>query len=167
MWFVLQGAGCTALLVAVVSRKLELTRAEKHVHNFMMDTQLTKRVINFKLASLNFCVRLDIHHLTTNISYSRITDDTWDIFLIQWSAKSIKLVLLKRLIYTPNAVWKVLIVTSLPTVKECSSQCTAWDMAHLQTHTFGEACEPWPGTHPSTQVPPRHLCVSCWPPKRK
>lgn len=39
-----QGAGCTALLVAVVSRKLELSRAEKHVHNFMMDTQLTKRV---------------------------------------------------------------------------------------------------------------------------
>ena len=31
-------------MVAVVSRKLELTRAEKHVHNFMMDTQLTKRV---------------------------------------------------------------------------------------------------------------------------
>ena len=23
---------------------MELTRAEKHVHNFMMDTQLTKRV---------------------------------------------------------------------------------------------------------------------------
>uniref|UniRef100_A0A182FTH1 Calmodulin-binding domain-containing protein n=1 Tax=Anopheles albimanus TaxID=7167 RepID=A0A182FTH1_ANOAL len=42
----LEGAGCTALLVAVVSRKLELTRAEKHVHNFMMDTQLTKRLKN-------------------------------------------------------------------------------------------------------------------------
>uniref|UniRef100_A0A6E8W1T3 CaMBD domain-containing protein n=1 Tax=Anopheles coluzzii TaxID=1518534 RepID=A0A6E8W1T3_ANOCL len=41
-----EGAGCTALLVAVVSRKLELTRAEKHVHNFMMDTQLTKRLKN-------------------------------------------------------------------------------------------------------------------------
>lgn len=41
---VLQGAGCTALVVAVIARKLELTRAEKHVHNFMMDTQLTKRV---------------------------------------------------------------------------------------------------------------------------
>uniref|UniRef100_A0A8C0BL37 Potassium calcium-activated channel subfamily N member 1 n=1 Tax=Buteo japonicus TaxID=224669 RepID=A0A8C0BL37_9AVES len=27
-------------------RKLELTKAEKHVHNFMMDTQLTKRVKN-------------------------------------------------------------------------------------------------------------------------
>lgn len=39
-----QGAGCTALVVAVVARKLELTKAEKHVHNFMMDTQLTKRV---------------------------------------------------------------------------------------------------------------------------
>lgn len=42
--FKFKGAGCTALLVAVVSRKLELSRAEKHVHNFMMDTQLTKRV---------------------------------------------------------------------------------------------------------------------------
>ena len=39
-----QGAGVTALVVAVLARKLELTRAEKHVHNFMMDTQLTKRV---------------------------------------------------------------------------------------------------------------------------
>ncbi|KAI0219689.1 hypothetical protein LSAT2_028799 [Lamellibrachia satsuma] len=42
----LQGAGCTALVVAVLARKLELTRAEKHVHNFMMDTQLTKRLKN-------------------------------------------------------------------------------------------------------------------------
>lgn len=42
--FFTQGAGCTALVVAVVARKLELTKAEKHVHNFMMDTQLTKRV---------------------------------------------------------------------------------------------------------------------------
>lgn len=42
--FSMQGAGCTALVVAVVARKLELTKAEKHVHNFMMDTQLTKRV---------------------------------------------------------------------------------------------------------------------------
>ncbi|XP_035705122.1 small conductance calcium-activated potassium channel protein isoform X17 [Folsomia candida] len=42
----MMGAGCTALLVAVVSRKLELSRAEKHVHNFMMDTQLTKRLKN-------------------------------------------------------------------------------------------------------------------------
>jgi len=43
-----QGAGCTALVVAVIARKLELTRAEKHVHNFMMDTQLTKRVSVFR-----------------------------------------------------------------------------------------------------------------------
>ena len=28
----------------MVNRKLELSRAERHVHNFMMDTQLTKRV---------------------------------------------------------------------------------------------------------------------------
>lgn len=30
----------------MVARKLELTKAEKHVHNFMMDTQLTKRIKN-------------------------------------------------------------------------------------------------------------------------
>uniref|UniRef100_H2YYY8 Calmodulin-binding domain-containing protein n=1 Tax=Ciona savignyi TaxID=51511 RepID=H2YYY8_CIOSA len=42
----IMGAGCTALVVAVVARKLELTKAEKHVHNFMMDTQLSKRVKN-------------------------------------------------------------------------------------------------------------------------
>ncbi|KAJ7987206.1 hypothetical protein DPEC_G00336340 [Dallia pectoralis] len=42
----IMGAGCTALVVAVVAKKLELTKAEKHVHNFMMDTQLTKRVKN-------------------------------------------------------------------------------------------------------------------------
>lgn len=41
---VIQGVSCTATMVAVLARKLELTRAEKHVHNFMMDTQLTKRV---------------------------------------------------------------------------------------------------------------------------
>ncbi|ESP01237.1 hypothetical protein LOTGIDRAFT_111965 [Lottia gigantea] len=40
------GAGCTALVVAVIARKLELSRAEKHVHNFMMDTQLQKRLKN-------------------------------------------------------------------------------------------------------------------------
>lgn len=39
-----QGAGCTVLVVAVVARKLELTRAEKHVHNFMMDSHISKRV---------------------------------------------------------------------------------------------------------------------------
>ena len=40
----LQGAGCTVLVVAVVARKLELTRAEKHVHNFMMDSHISKEV---------------------------------------------------------------------------------------------------------------------------
>ncbi|XP_038146112.1 small conductance calcium-activated potassium channel protein 2, partial [Cyprinodon tularosa] len=48
----IMGAGCTALVVAVVARKLELTKAEKHVHNFMMDTQLTKRVCNHFLCTV-------------------------------------------------------------------------------------------------------------------
>uniref|UniRef100_A0A2H6NDG6 Potassium channel domain-containing protein n=1 Tax=Micrurus carvalhoi TaxID=3147026 RepID=A0A2H6NDG6_9SAUR len=38
------GVGCTALLVAVAADKLEFTRAEKHVHNFMMDIQCAKEV---------------------------------------------------------------------------------------------------------------------------
>ncbi|XP_071019613.1 small conductance calcium-activated potassium channel protein 1b [Oncorhynchus clarkii lewisi] len=42
----IMGAGCTAMVVAVVARRSELTRAEKHVHNFMMDSQLYKRVKN-------------------------------------------------------------------------------------------------------------------------
>lgn len=29
----------------MVARKLELSRAEKHVHNFMMDSHISKRVI--------------------------------------------------------------------------------------------------------------------------
>uniref|UniRef100_A0A914WIB6 Calmodulin-binding domain-containing protein n=1 Tax=Plectus sambesii TaxID=2011161 RepID=A0A914WIB6_9BILA len=38
------GTGTSSMVVAVIARKLELTRAEKHVHNFMMDTQLTKKL---------------------------------------------------------------------------------------------------------------------------
>ncbi|XP_043936486.1 intermediate conductance calcium-activated potassium channel protein 4 isoform X2 [Protopterus annectens] len=40
------GVSCTALLVAVVAKKLELNKAEKHVHNFMMDMQYTKQIRN-------------------------------------------------------------------------------------------------------------------------
>uniref|UniRef100_A0A3B5K1F6 Calmodulin-binding domain-containing protein n=1 Tax=Takifugu rubripes TaxID=31033 RepID=A0A3B5K1F6_TAKRU len=46
----IMGAGCTVLVVAVVARKLELTRAEKHVHNFMMDSHISKRL---KIAAAN------------------------------------------------------------------------------------------------------------------
>ncbi|VDM56870.1 unnamed protein product [Angiostrongylus costaricensis] len=40
----LSGTCASSMVVAVVARKLELTRAEKHVHNFMMDNQLTKKL---------------------------------------------------------------------------------------------------------------------------
>ncbi|CAH1796197.1 unnamed protein product [Owenia fusiformis] len=40
------GVGSTALVVAVLARKIELSRAEKHVNNFMLDTQLSKRLKN-------------------------------------------------------------------------------------------------------------------------
>lgn len=55
-----QGAGCTALVVAVVAKKLELTKAEKHVHNFMMDTQLTKRVSKYTVDNTQFCTVLSV-----------------------------------------------------------------------------------------------------------
>ena len=38
------GTCTSSMVVAVIARRLELSRAEKHVHNFMMDTQLTKEV---------------------------------------------------------------------------------------------------------------------------
>ncbi|KAG9470283.1 hypothetical protein GDO78_018238 [Eleutherodactylus coqui] len=38
------GVGCTALIVAVAAQKLEFTKAEKHVHNFMMDIHYTKQI---------------------------------------------------------------------------------------------------------------------------
>ncbi|TPP67050.1 Small conductance calcium-activated potassium channel protein 1 [Fasciola gigantica] len=38
------GSACTALVVAVVARKLELSRAEKHVHNFMQDNKVYKQL---------------------------------------------------------------------------------------------------------------------------
>ncbi|XP_078511622.1 intermediate conductance calcium-activated potassium channel protein 4 [Lissotriton helveticus] len=38
------GVGCTALLVAVAANKLEFTKAEKHVHNFMLDIHYMKQI---------------------------------------------------------------------------------------------------------------------------
>ncbi|OCT73284.1 intermediate conductance calcium-activated potassium channel protein 4 [Xenopus laevis] len=38
------GVGCTALIVAVAAQKLEFTKAEKHVHTFMMDIRYMKQI---------------------------------------------------------------------------------------------------------------------------
>lgn len=62
----MQGAGCTVLVVAVVARKLELTRAEKHVHNFMMDSHISKRVNSN--VSLSMAVIL---HIVVNLVGSK------------------------------------------------------------------------------------------------
>ncbi|XP_073426731.1 intermediate conductance calcium-activated potassium channel protein 4 isoform X1 [Dendrobates tinctorius] len=44
------GVGCTALIVAVAAQKLEFTKAEKHVHNFMMDIRYMKQKQNAEKA---------------------------------------------------------------------------------------------------------------------
>ena len=79
-----QGAGCTALLVAVVNRKLELSRAERHVHNFMMDTQLTKRVGNdntrtqaFKNAHTPTQIYLEMETLLRNLLQNKTVINTF------------------------------------------------------------------------------------------
>ncbi|CAF3623391.1 unnamed protein product [Rotaria sordida] len=93
----LMGVSCTATMVAVLARKLELTRAEKHVHNFMMDTQLTKRLKNAaanvlretwliykytKLVNLRK-VKLDQRKLTDNVNavsdIARLQSSVYDI----------------------------------------------------------------------------------------
>ncbi|XP_067874618.1 intermediate conductance calcium-activated potassium channel protein 4-like [Heterodontus francisci] len=38
------GVTCTALFIAVIAKKMELSKDEKHVHNFMQDIQLVKEV---------------------------------------------------------------------------------------------------------------------------
>ncbi|XP_056617827.1 small conductance calcium-activated potassium channel protein 2 [Triplophysa dalaica] len=69
----IMGAGCTALVVAVVARKLELTKAEKHVHNFMMDTQLTKRIKNAAANVLRETWLIYKHtKMTKKIDHSRV-----------------------------------------------------------------------------------------------
>ncbi|XP_068613150.1 small conductance calcium-activated potassium channel protein 2 [Brachionichthys hirsutus] len=68
----IMGAGCTALVVAVVARKLELTKAEKHVHNFMMDTQLTKRIKNAAANVLRETWLIYKHTKLKKIDHSRV-----------------------------------------------------------------------------------------------
>ncbi|XP_061572550.1 intermediate conductance calcium-activated potassium channel protein 4 [Cololabis saira] len=38
------GVACTAMLVAIVTEKLALNKGEKHVHFFMLDIQISKRI---------------------------------------------------------------------------------------------------------------------------
>lgn len=40
----MMGAGCTALVVAVLARKLELSSAEKYVHDFVLEIEIGKRL---------------------------------------------------------------------------------------------------------------------------
>jgi len=86
------GAGCTALLVAVVSRKLELTRAEKHVHNFMMDTQLTKRLKNAAANVLRETWLIYKHtKLVKRVSPSRVRTHQRKFLLAIYALRKVKM----------------------------------------------------------------------------
>lgn len=88
----IMGAGCTALLVAVVSRKLELTRAEKHVHNFMMDTQLTKRLKNAAANVLRETWLIYKHtRLVTRVNPSRVRTHQRKFLLAIYSLRKVKM----------------------------------------------------------------------------
>ncbi|KAI2796373.1 Small conductance calcium-activated potassium channel protein 2 [Blomia tropicalis] len=88
----LMGAGCTALVVAVIARKLELTRAEKHVHNFMMDNQLTKRLKN---AAANVLRETWLIYkntkLTKKINPSRVRSHQRKFLLAIYSLRKVKM----------------------------------------------------------------------------
>ncbi|KAK3571701.1 hypothetical protein QTP86_016155 [Hemibagrus guttatus] len=49
------GVACTAMLVAVVTKKLALNKGEKHVHFFMMDIQISKEVSIHALPIVTSC----------------------------------------------------------------------------------------------------------------
>ena len=66
----MQGCGCTALVVAVLARKLELSRAEKHVHNFMTDNQLMKRVRLLSLSLRHTSLHIVLQFYTLCLFYA-------------------------------------------------------------------------------------------------
>ncbi|XP_056142890.1 intermediate conductance calcium-activated potassium channel protein 4 [Lampris incognitus] len=58
------GVACTAMLVAVVTKKLALNKGEKHVHFFMMDIQISKRIRHAAANVLRECWLLHRTNLT-------------------------------------------------------------------------------------------------------
>lgn len=85
-----QGAGCTVLVVAVVARKLELTRAEKHVHNFMMDSHISKRVNSNMFLSMAFILVNLVGSKLEHILMSRFFSLTCCKILTLFFRKSLK-----------------------------------------------------------------------------
>jgi len=77
-----KGVSCTATMVAVLARKLELSRAEKHVHNFMMDTQLTKRVKIFTQLHLltNIKNKIILSYKKLKNAAANVLRETWLIY---------------------------------------------------------------------------------------
>ncbi|XP_067366133.1 intermediate conductance calcium-activated potassium channel protein 4 isoform X5 [Channa argus] len=59
-----QGVACTAMLVAIVTEKLALNKGEKHVHFFMMDIQISKRIRHAAANVLRECWLLHRTNLT-------------------------------------------------------------------------------------------------------
>nr|XP_046255348.1 intermediate conductance calcium-activated potassium channel protein 4 [Scatophagus argus] len=58
------GVACTAMLVAVVTKKLALNKGEKHVHFFMLDIQVSKRIRHAAANVLRECWLLHRTNLT-------------------------------------------------------------------------------------------------------
>lgn len=144
--FVWQGAGCTALVVAVVARKLELTKAEKHVHNFMMDTQLCKRV-SWSAARCRLGCPLD---LFAGLFFGTVLD---------LGFKNIWLYI-RTLFYQIVCFLVQCLVHPHPAGQEHSCQCTQGNMAHLQTHQVSQEDRSRQGAETPAQVSPSHSPVS-------
>ncbi|XP_071398816.1 intermediate conductance calcium-activated potassium channel protein 4 isoform X2 [Centroberyx affinis] len=58
------GVACTAMLVAVMTKKLALNKGEKHVHFFMLDIQISKRIRHAAANVLRECWLLHRTNLT-------------------------------------------------------------------------------------------------------
>ncbi|KAM9310366.1 intermediate conductance calcium-activated potassium channel protein 4 isoform 2-T2 [Pholidichthys leucotaenia] len=58
------GVACTAMLVAVVTEKLALNKGEKHVHFFMLDIQISKRIRHAAANVLRECWLLHRANMT-------------------------------------------------------------------------------------------------------
>jgi hypothetical protein len=75
------GTCTSSMVVAVIARKLELTRAEKHVHNFMIETQHTKEMKHIAVRWPKTGILLEIYYdIFSNNLQANVLRETWLIY---------------------------------------------------------------------------------------
>uniref|UniRef100_A0A3Q2YIZ4 Small conductance calcium-activated potassium channel protein 1-like n=1 Tax=Hippocampus comes TaxID=109280 RepID=A0A3Q2YIZ4_HIPCM len=146
----IMGAGCTVLVVAVVARKLELTRAEKHVHNFMIDSHISKRM---KIAAAN--VLRETWFIYKHTKLSREKDHTMvrmhqrKLMLAIHQLRRVKMD--KRILADQGST-----LVDLCKVREASALTALRISSQVPTHRCCDVCLLW------DRLSCKPRCPTCW-----